>query len=166
MTDEIKTKRLVLRRFRREDSVPLIALLNDFEVARWLTVVPHPYGSDHAVDFIATMAEEQDAFAITRDGDLIGCISTGSQLGYWVARPFWGQGYVTEAARAMIARYFGMGRKQLSSGYHLGNERSKAVLAKLGFQPAGQHRARVRSTNEDVIIEDVLLKRAGWEAVQ
>ncbi|WP_170330420.1 GNAT family N-acetyltransferase [Ruegeria arenilitoris] len=166
MTEEIKTERLVLRRFRREDSSRLVTLLNDLEVARWLTVVPHPYEDTHSAEFIDTMANEHDAFAITKDDTLVGCISTGSQLGYWVEKGSWGQGFVTEACRAMIARFFRSDRSELTSGYHLGNERSKSVLTKLGFKPDGQHAATVRSTNEDVTIQDVLLTRRDWEAQQ
>ena len=167
MTEVIKTERLVLRRFRREDASRLITLLSDLDVVRWLTVVPYPYEAVDAAEFIDRMADDGDAFAITRDDMLIGCISTGNQLGYWVEKPSWGQGYVTEAARAMITRYFASADRQvLTSGYHQGNDRSQAVLTKLGFEPNGQHRAVVRSTDEDVIIHDVILKRDIWEARQ
>ncbi|WP_158541326.1 GNAT family N-acetyltransferase [Ruegeria sp. A3M17] len=166
MTEVIKTERLVLRRFRREDSSRLVTLLNDLDVVRWLTVVPHPYEAAHATDFVDAMAAKHDAFAITREENVIGCISTGSQLGYWVAKASWGRGYVTEASRAMISRFFRSDRQELTSGYHMGNERSKAVLSKLGFKPGGRHRATARSTNEDVTIQDVLLRRADWKAMQ
>lgn len=166
MTEVITTERLVLRRFRRSDSARLIALLNDLDVVRWLTVVPHPYDAEDAADFIGSLADKQNAFAVTRDDALIGCVSIGNQLGYWIGKPYWGQGYVTEAARAVTDRYFGAGHAQLTSGYHLGNERSQAVLTKLGFQPDGQHHGTVRATYEDVIIQDVILKRSVWEAEQ
>ena len=166
MTEVIKTERLVLRRFRREDASRLVTLLNDLDVVRWLTVVPYPYEVAHAAEFIDRMADDDDAFAITRNDMLIGCISTGNQLGYWVEKPSWGQGYVTEAAQAIIARHFQADRRVLTSGYHQGNARSQAVLSKLGFEPNGQHRAAVRSTHEDVIIHDVILKRDIWEARQ
>lgn len=164
MTEVIFTERLTLRRFRREDSQRLVALLNDLDVARWLTLVPHPYEAGHSAEFIGCLAPKQDAFAITKKADLIGCVSTGSQLGYWIEKGSWGQGYVTEACHAMVARFFRSDRHQLTSGYHLGNERSGAVLTKLGFRSSGRHAATVRSTNENVIIQDMLLTREGWEA--
>ncbi len=164
MTEVIQTERLVLRRFRREDSSRLVTLLNDLDVARWLTRVPHPYEAEHSVEFLDAMADEQDAFAITKDSSLIGCVSTGNQLGYWVEKTSWGQGYVTEAAHAMITRIFQSDRQELTSGYHLGNERSKAVLSKFGFKPDGQHIATSRSTNEIVTIQDMVLTRSSWEA--
>ena len=166
MTEVIHTKRLVLRRFRRKDSARLVALLNDMDVVRWLTVVPYPYKTEHAVEFIDEIAGRSDAFAITKDGDLIGCISLGDQLGYWIEKNSWGQGYVSEAARAMTARYFRTGHEDLDSGYHLGNERSKAVLSKMGFRPTGRRSAKVASTNEDVIIQEMSLSRADWEVAQ
>ena len=166
MTEVIHTERLVLRRFRREDSARLVALLNDLDVVRWLTVVPYPYETEHAIDFIDNMAGPSDAFAITKDGDLIGCISLGDQLGYWIEQGSWGQGYVTEAARAMTARHFRTAHKCVASGYHLGNDRSRAVLSKIGFRPTGQRPAKVASTNEDVIIQEMTLSRTDWEEVQ
>ncbi|MBO9445090.1 GNAT family N-acetyltransferase [Ruegeria sp. R14_0] len=166
MTEVIKTERLVLRRFRREDSSRLVTLLNELDVVRWLTVVPYPYDTAHSAEFIDSMSYDQDAFAITNEGVLIGCVSTGSQLGYWIGKGSWGQGFVTEACRAMLDRFFRSDRDELSSGYHLGNDRSKAVLSNLGFKPSGQHAATVRSTNEDVTIQDMLLTRRDWEATQ
>ncbi|WP_171129457.1 MULTISPECIES: GNAT family N-acetyltransferase [unclassified Ruegeria] len=166
MTEVIKTQRLVLRRFRREDASRLVDLLNDLDLVRWLTVVPYPYDTDHAIDFINNIAGPSDAFAITLDNNLIGCISLGNQMGYWIEKGSWGHGYVTEAAQAMTARHFRTDCEDIDSGYHLGNERSKAVLSKIGFRPTGRRPAKVVSADEDVIIQEMALSRADWEAAQ
>jgi RimJ/RimL family protein N-acetyltransferase len=64
------------------------------------------------------------------------------ELGYWVARPFWGLGYATEAGRHMIdlARTLGIGR--LIASHFADNPASGAVLRKLGFRPTGHRPLR------------------------
>ncbi|WP_372573956.1 GNAT family N-acetyltransferase [Ruegeria jejuensis] len=166
MTDVITTRRLVLRRFRRGDADALVDLLNNLNVVRWLTRVPYPYRLDHAYDFIENLASrELNAFAILKDQQLVGAISVGQELGYWIGQPYWNRGYVTEAARAMIPRYFERHDADLPSGYHLGNERSSAVLGKLGFLLAGQRRAVSEALQREVTIQNMVLTRARWEAL-
>ncbi|MCL6282118.1 GNAT family N-acetyltransferase [Ruegeria sp. 2012CJ41-6] len=167
MTDVITTQRLVLRRFRRGDAAELVDLLNNLEVVRWLTRVPYPYRLDHALDFIENVAtRDLNACAILKDQKLVGTISVGEELGYWIGQPYWNRGYVTEAARAMVARYFESQDADLPSGYHLGNERSCAVLTNLGFRPTGRRCALSEPLQRDVIIQNMVLTRACWEAAQ
>lgn len=167
MTEVIQTRRLVLRRFRRGDADALVALLNNLDVARWLTRVPHPYRPEHACDFIDNVAEKSaDAFAVSRDDQVIGGVSTGEQLGYWIGQPFWRNGYVTEAAQAMITRFFNRRDGILHSGYHVGNKGSCAVLTKLGFLPTDQRQAMVLSLGCETTIQNMSLSRTRWEAMQ
>lgn len=167
MTEVIHTERLVLRRFRREDSARLVALLNDLDVVRWLTNVPFPFKIEDADNFILNLAPQvHDAFAIETEGQVIGTMSAGSELGYWVGQNYWGKGFATEGARAIVARHFGNSKSDLASGYHLGNDRSRAVLSKIGFRPTGQRPAKVASTNEDVIIQEMTLSRTDWKGAQ
>ena len=167
MTEVIKTKRLVLRRFRSGDAGDLVALLNDFEVVRWLTRVPYPYDLAHAHVFIDSIAEQSaDAFAVCKDANIVGTVSTGETLGYWIGQPFWGNGYATEAARAMIRRFFAHRDENLSSCYHIGNARSCAVLTKLGFQPTDRQKAFSLSMGREVTMQDMTLTRSHWKAIQ
>src|SRR3546814_16245662 len=64
------------------------------------------------------------------------------ELGYWVARPYWGLGYATEAGRHMIdlARMLGISR--LTAAHFPDNPASGAVLRQLGFRPTGRRLAR------------------------
>jgi RimJ/RimL family protein N-acetyltransferase len=61
------------------------------------------------------------------------------ELGYWIARPYWGRGYATEAGRAVIdhARH-SLRLPRLSAGHFIDNPASGRVLAKLGFRPIGR----------------------------
>jgi RimJ/RimL family protein N-acetyltransferase len=97
---------------------------------------------------------------------LAGVISVDGEIGYWLARDRWGRGYATEAGRAVVDWYFGRGARVLTSGYFDGNQRSGGVLAKLGFQAAGDRMKGCLSRGEDVLSHRVLLTRAGWRAGQ
>ena len=56
------------------------------------------------------------------------------ELGYWIGKPFWGNGYIPEAANALIRRGFEEpGMNVIWCGYYDGNEKSKRVQEKCGF---------------------------------
>jgi YrbI family 3-deoxy-D-manno-octulosonate 8-phosphate phosphatase len=56
------------------------------------------------------------------------------ELGYWLGKPFWGRGYMPEAAREMIRHGFeDLGMNTIWCGYFEGNQKSKRVQEKIGF---------------------------------
>jgi RimJ/RimL family protein N-acetyltransferase len=59
------------------------------------------------------------------------------ELGYWIARTFWGRGYATEACTALIAIGRSLGLERLEGSHFLDNPASGRVLEKLGFAPSG-----------------------------
>lgn len=167
MTEAIQTRRLVLRRFQRADAPALVGFLNTFAVARWLTRVPYPSAELDACEFIDHIARERDGtFAVSSDCKLIGAISTRDELGYWIGQPFWGHGFATEAVKAMIKRHFDRKASCLSSGYLLGNVRSRTVLTKLGFQPTGQRKTTALALAREVTVQKMDLFHADWVATQ
>lgn len=66
-------------------------------------------------------------------------------IGYWLARPLWGQGYMTEAARAVLAYAFEPQRLSLvTATCYPHNAGSRGMLLNVGFRPEG-HAARRRT---------------------
>ena len=66
------------------------------------------------------------------------------ETGYWVARKYAGQGMATEAANAAIRYAFShLGAKAITIGYFDGNEASRRIVEKLGFQKIGVARQAV-----------------------
>ena len=60
-------------------------------------------------------------------------------MGYWIGKPYWGMGYATEAARALILYAFAKERfDYLTVGHFKENPASARVIAKLGFEPSGE----------------------------
>jgi 8-oxo-dGTP diphosphatase len=142
----IETKRLILRRYEESDAAALVRLVNDWDVSRWLPHVPHPYAEPDARDFIASAQALLDdrreyQLAITlKDGTLIG--TTGvhvasrsiPELGYWLGKRYWGRGFATETAAAMVNFSFKtLGLDMLMARVFDGNTASERVLVKLGF---------------------------------
>jgi RimJ/RimL family protein N-acetyltransferase len=154
--DTIRTERLLLRPLRSGDAEPLLAQFADWEVIRWLGTPPWPYTRDDALGFVARQLSLPPAatgyLAITLGGALIGAVEAGSRdasggaaslrsptLGYWLAHPHWGRGYMTEAAGAYIARIFAETTiDTIYSGAFAGNEASLGVQDKLGFERTGE----------------------------
>lgn len=147
----LHTDRLILRPFADADAARTAALAGEESVARMATAIPYPYPPEVAEGWILTHPHGRRRlsdfpFAIDRPGDgLIGAVGlhcTGVageyELGYWIGRPYWGQGYATEAARAAVGwAQSDLRAHTLKAGHFADNPASGRVLAKLGFTPTG-----------------------------
>ena len=144
-----RTERLLLRPGWLEDAPALFQGIRDETIVRNLASAPWPYHMADAEAFLATERDPAEPVALifrrtAGAPQLVGTIGIGRRpdgemdLGYFIARPFWGRGYATEAGRAMIAfARHSLRMEKLSAGYFLDNPASGLVLAKLGFRPTG-----------------------------
>jgi RimJ/RimL family protein N-acetyltransferase len=150
LAPDISTARLRLREASMEDADRITELAGDYDVARMTTSIPHPMKRDQAVDFLERMAVRERAveqlFAIERPGEgLIGMIgfhpsadTPAPEVGYWIGKPYWGQGYASEAAAAAIGwAGAGWGKRFVVSGHFADNPASGRVLEKTGFLYTG-----------------------------
>lgn len=165
MTEEITTQRLTLNALSQTDVKPIADMIGDPDVSRWLTSVPHPYTPEDAVEFIERVrAGGWNAFAIRASKTFMGVITIREQLGYWLGKPFWRQGYMGEAARGIVDWHFRKGAADLTSGYLLGNAGSARILSSLGFRPTDIIESYVPTLGQQVANQQMLLTRADWEA--
>ncbi|UWQ09138.1 GNAT family N-acetyltransferase [Aliiroseovarius crassostreae] len=166
----IETERFTLRPLSVQDRDQVVKGLNDYEVTKWLTVVPFPYGPADFDGFLAFLEGKpaHEALAICKGEGVLGVIGIGDSLGYWLARSHQGQGVMTEAARALVAWYFcNTPADTLLSGHFHGNQSSRNVLTKLGFMSTGQvERAFCVSQNKTQDLVKLCLTRADWEGRQ
>ena len=151
----IETQRLALRAYSPDDAANLSRLAGDFDVAKMTSSVPHPYPRLSAEGYIM-LAEAGRAlgkdmpFAIDLPGEgLIGAAGFHAhgesewEFGYWIGKPFWGKGFATEAARALLAWWDeSMKVRCLSAGRFVDNPASGRVLEKVGFTPSGEVKER------------------------
>lgn len=168
MIPRLTTERLVLRAPALDDAAAVAAGLNDFEVVRWLTPLPYPYGLADALAWLRRLEAprpDRAVFALELAGKgLIGVVSIVDELGYWLARPYWGQGYGIEAVRALLAWHFGStSATEVPSGAHQDNVRSLGLLAKLGFVVTGTSWRFVQSQQREVEHIEMRLTRTAFE---
>ena len=102
------------------DADALFALINNVKIAKWLTLVPWSYLCADAKDFVSYVTSQgvDVYYAICRDNVFMGCISYGAQLGCWLGKPFWGQGYMPEAANVVLIDYLIEDHPSLILGFH------------------------------------------------
>ncbi len=144
-----RTERLLLRPGWGEDAPALFEAIRDQGIVRNLATAPWPYRPADAEAFLARERAPEEAsclvFLRTRGAPkLIGGVGFGRteygghELGYWIARPYWGLGFATEAGRAAIdfARH-SLRLRKLEASHFLDNPASGRVLRKLGFAPTG-----------------------------
>jgi [ribosomal protein S5]-alanine N-acetyltransferase len=155
--DVIVSSRLSLRRFDPEDGPRVELLAGESDVASMSGNIPYPYPKGGAVQWIESTRPAilrgllaQFAVIESRSGELIGCVSlkrtesqlTEAELAYWIGKPFWGQGYGTEAATAAVEYVrSSWGILSLWAGLLPHNQRSARVLAKLGMAADGEYEA-------------------------
>jgi RimJ/RimL family protein N-acetyltransferase len=170
----LRTERLILRAPHKFDAGALAELINNRRIVENLARAPNPYTIDDAHDFIALVERgSEPAFLVTLpDGTLIGGCGIGSlrrdgpEIGYWLGVPFWGRGYATEAARAVIDHAFeDLGHDFLLGGARVTNSASRRVLEKCGYQWTGVVLQRVRALGTSVPCDRFRLTREQWESL-
>ncbi|MGB8816967.1 MAG: GNAT family N-acetyltransferase [Rhizobiaceae bacterium] len=144
--ETLTTKRLVLKAPTLADVPEITRKIGNWNVARMLARVPHPYVPEDCAPWIAHITERNAAgldmaYAIHRQG-LIGVMSVEAfdgvpVFGYWLAETAWGQGYATEAGVAVLRHAFQtQSASEIKSSVFHDNEPSLKVQKKLGFEVA------------------------------
>ena len=157
--EELWTGRLYLRPPGWADAAAVIAICGDWEVARRLSRIPHPYGYSDFRFFLEQVVVREPTWAIVlrETNELAGVIGLAphqdgesAELGYYIGRAHWNQGLTTEAGQAVVRLGIeDFGYPRLTSGYHADNPASGRVLAKLGFKPIGVSSRMCRAEGKD-----------------
>ncbi|WP_185984474.1 GNAT family N-acetyltransferase [Aureimonas mangrovi] len=169
------TRRLLLRPVRQTDAQAIATLANDRHIAEMTARIPHPYRLEDADAFIAGLGEER-AFAVTlrERGTFIGVVGlqpreravTSFELGYWLGRPFWGEGYATEAAQAAIDKAFGaLSAQCIEVRCRVVNAASRRIIQKCGFHYAGTGMDVSRTVGR-VASETYRMDRRCWQSLK
>ena len=172
----LATERLMLRAPQAADAKSIASLINDRRIAENTARIPHPYCLADAHAFLAEVNRDpsEPAFLIAlRDGTIIGgCgihVWSGRdpELGYWIGVPYWGRGYATDAARALIDHAFGeLGCERLSGRARVSNPASRRVLEKCGFQWTGVSLIRIRALKSSAPVDCFRLDRGLWASLR
>ncbi len=171
-SSEIRTERLLLRRFQASDAESLNALADAFEIADTMISIPHPLPPGFARIWIEPGPYSRFALCEAESGALAGSLElraidaehAQAELSFWIGLTYWGRGYATEAGAALVRHAFGaLGLNRVYAFHMLRNPASGRVLARLGMRQEGLLRERVRKWDrfEDVAIWSVLRRDLG-----
>lgn len=140
----IETERLVLRPWREDDAAALYPYAADPAVGPAAGWLPHQDEAD-SLNVLRTILINDHTWAITiaPSDEPVGSIGVfpghsemqngEPEIGYWIARPFWGNGYVPEAVRALLSLYFSFGAGRIWCAHARENDKSRRVIEKCGF---------------------------------
>lgn len=145
---KLTTERLVLRKWQDTDADNLYKYAKDPDVGPIAGWQPHK-SVEESLDIIKNVFNGQECYAICeKENDLaIGAIELKlnghtdmterddeCEMGFWLGKPFWGRGYVPEAARELLRRAFeDLDMTTVWCGYYDGNAKSKRAQEKIGF---------------------------------
>ena len=145
----METDRLLLRRWRESDAADLYMYARDPAVGPIAGWPPHK-NVEESLSVIQNVLSGPEAYAIClkSDGRAIGAIEMKlkghtdltdrddeCELGFWLARPFWGRGLMPEAVNEILRHAFGdCGMARVWCAYYDGNAKSKRVQEKCGFR--------------------------------
>ncbi len=151
-----ETERLRLRALERADLPRYAELIGDWDVAQWLSRVPHPYTIKDAEWWFDQMAPSYEkgtpelyVVADKKDNSVMGAVGFHEPttidpeegelvLGYWIGKPYWRRGYISEAIAALLPLVFARpGITKITTFTDTNNEGSQGVLKKAGFQYIG-----------------------------
>ena len=141
----LQTKRLILRPWSENDAEELYKYASDSEVGPPAGWPPHT-SAQNSREIIRTVLSAPETYAVClkENGKPIGSVGLHRndlaekddeyELGYWIGKPFWGQGLIPEASRELLRYAFeDLGMSRIWCGYYDGNEKSRRVQEKLGF---------------------------------
>ena len=170
----LETERLTLRRPTLADVGGIARIADDRRIAE-NTRLPHPYSKDHAVDFVRHVASRQreTVFLIEHNHTAIGMVGADwreedtPELGYWLGVDYWGQGFATEAARALIDFTFEeFDIPLIRSGARVANPASRNILEKCGFQWCGVELHRFEALGSSSPVDCFRLTRGIWASLK
>jgi RimJ/RimL family protein N-acetyltransferase len=174
----LETRRLWLRWPRESDAPAIAALAGDWEVARLTAMIPHPYECDDAGRFILA-ARAGNAlgsalrFALTLKTfprKMVGVVGIeasdhGPLLVFWLGKPYWGAGLMSEAVEALTDVFF-----QVTHGDALAavlppeNAASRGMLEKVGFVEAEGLDAGIGRYADSPVVRFALSRR-DWQSL-
>jgi [ribosomal protein S5]-alanine N-acetyltransferase len=173
----IETDRLLLRLFKKSDAKDVSILCNNYNLYKNTLYLPYPYSIEDALSWIKNHLDNFNnnrlyEFAITDKvtGKLYGAIALSNnqnfnngEIAYWIGEEYWGNGYATEASKAILE--FAFIEKQyhkVFARYFNSNPASGRVIQKIGMRKEGVLREHVMKENryEDLVYYGIIKHEA------
>lgn len=173
----LRTARLLLRSVRHADVDDLYSHINDRDIMRNTLNIPWPYQRSYAQDWVAeTISTDSPdkgyrfVICLPQDERLMGMISLHdlplhhrAETGYWIGRPYWNQGYMTEALKAVIDFAFHhTALRRVQAAHFTYNPQSGRVMAKAGMRCEGTLRQYLSKGDEQLDLVMWAITRLDW----
>lgn len=170
----IVTKRLCLRPLKMSDAKDITENINDLSVSKWLLVVPYPYTQKDAKDWIRDtrnkwkMKNKNDytfGIELRKENKIIGGIGLHkinkfggkAEIGYWIGKRYWKQGYGSEAVKAILDFAFKtLKLRRVEAGIFVGNLSSQKLFEKFGAKKEGLKRKSCRCKADGKIKDEYI----------
>ena len=174
----LETDRLLLRKASLDDAADIFEYASDHEVPRFMPWEPHQSIQttyeylEHVLDGYRQHSPGPWALVHKRDAKMIGTCSFGSwerdhrraEIGYVLNRRYWGQGYMAEAVRAIIAFGFReLGLNRIQARCDVPNIGSARVMEKAGMSFEGVLRQQLFSKGSYRDMKMYSILRSEWE---
>jgi len=167
----IRSKRFILRPFRKGDEKSLMKNINNRIIARNTLRIPYPYKLkdarwwiNHNLKLNKKKKKHEINFAVEINGEVVGGIGLDkiydhcAEIGYWLGKKYWGQGIMTEAVKLVTKYAFEkLGLRRIYAFVFLFNKASAAVLKNTGFKCEGKLRKHVKKDNK--FLDDLLFAK-------
>lgn len=163
---EIETKRLILRRYRKDDLADLYEYLSDAEVVKYEPYEPMTISEVEENLEWRISSDEMVAVELKENGKMIGNLYLGKrdfsaiEIGYVFNKSYWGSGYAYESCMALIENAFMDGIHRIYAECDPENRSSYGLLERLGFSQEGCLHQNVyfkKDENGDPIWKDTLV---------
>ncbi len=171
----LETERLTLRKPTLADVKAIALLANDRRIAENTRRLPHPYRQEDAARFVKEVARTGSGtvFLVEHHHTPVGVVGVDwrqpetPELGYWLGVDYWGRGFGTEAARAVIDFTFEeYDAEQMVSGARVVNPASRNILEKCGFQWSGVELHRFEALGSSSPVDCFRLTRGVWASLK
>jgi RimJ/RimL family protein N-acetyltransferase len=171
----LETDRLLLRRPTPADVKAIAHLANDRRIADNCRRLPHPFLHDHAMELVRGTTDDDrgPVLLVEHTFTPIGVVGIdwrepdAPELGYWLGVAYWGRGFATEAARAVIDFAFEeFNVEHLFASARVTNPSSRNILEKCGFQWSGVELHRFEALRSSTPVDRFRLSRGVWSSLK
>ena len=175
---ELQTERLILGAFEKVPAKTWLGIIRDKEVAQTTLSLPHPCTLKDAKLWRGQQIEAIKQGRVLRwsvikkDGDdVIGGLKlslnqrfNSAEIGYWVGKKYWGHGYASEAAPAVLNYGFSeLKLNRIEAFSMVINKASSKILLNLGMRKEGLHRQLIRRWDNYIDVESFAILLSDWQ---
>jgi RimJ/RimL family protein N-acetyltransferase len=159
----LETERFFLRPISEDDADEIYQHVKEYDIARWLISLPHPYPKDGAIKYIKQATELMKKglsyelpIRLKSTNELVGVMAVlkvdrknrNAELGYWIAMDHWNRGFATEAGLRVLDFVFNvLNLERIYAKCIPDNKKSSRVMEKLGMKYEGTFRHEVLKEN-------------------